>query len=69
MKCPSIVDVRDIIKDGPGELGALVKLIGDIKQWVPARPSYSIDCIQTRLHATWACSFTGRADAVTWPGQ
>ena len=50
MKCPSIVDVRDIIKDGP-ENSALVKLIGDIKQWV-ASAAHHIQSTVSKLGCT-----------------
>ena len=66
MKCPSIVDVREVIKSAD-ECVACVPLNGG-EYWVPARASWSIDSPLTRLRAAWLV-FTGRADAVTWPGQ
>ena len=67
MRCPSIVDVQEIIKSAAGNSAGVVTFAGK-KVYVPARAQWSIDSPVTRLRAAWLV-FSGRADAVTWPGQ
>lgn len=67
MKCPSIIDVRDVVKSAQ-TCAARVPGPGGIQMTVPARAQFSIDSIITRIRAAWLV-WTGRADAVTWPGQ
>ena len=66
MKCPSIVDVRVILKSTM-ETNTGIEVAGQIV-WVPARAQWSVDNPITRIRAAWLV-FTGRADAVFWPGQ
>lgn len=42
--------------------------IGGVVEWVPARPMKNLDTLPERLRLAWAV-FTGRADALFWPGQ
>lgn len=67
MQCPSIIDVRDVIESARS-CSARIKGPGGIQMEVPARASWSIDSPITRVKAAWLV-FTGKADAVTWPGQ
>lgn len=66
MQCPSIVDVREILRSAM-ECNAGIQIDGKTV-WVPARAQWSIISPITRMRAAWLV-FTGRADAVTWPGQ
>lgn len=63
MKSPNIValkSIEDYLRSGPQ---AQIRGHG----WVPARPvGYS--SLRSRLKAAWLV-FTGRADALIWPGQ
>ena len=62
MKYPSIRDVRDVVK-GASELQAGLP----DGRWVPARPEPFVGGFR-RFKAAWLV-FTGKADALTWPGQ
>jgi len=66
MKCPSIVDVREIVKSAAETTCGIRIPTGVI--YVPARAQWSIDSLITRIRATWMV-WTGHADALTWPGQ
>lgn len=61
MKCPTIWRMKDLWAASRENM-----VSPDGKRWVPARPEYAIG-IRARLRATWLV-FTGRADAVVWPG-
>lgn len=50
-----------------GECQAGVKIAG-LTQYVPARPMKNLDTLAERMRLAWAV-FTGRADALFWPGQ
>lgn len=62
MNCPNIVDVCHIIEDARSNSCGLPD-----GRWVPAR-SLSFGSPWYRIRATWLV-FTGKADALTWPGQ
>ena len=50
-----------------GECQAGVRIAG-ITQYVPARPMKNLDTLPERARLAWAV-FTGKADALFWPGQ
>lgn len=55
----TIYGLIDHIRNGPqAQIGM---------SWVPARP-YGLFSLRNRLRLAWMV-FTGRADALTWPGQ
>lgn len=62
MRCPAIRDVIDVIADSKSAACGLPD-----GRWVPAR-SLGYHSIRHRIRAAWLV-FTGRADALTWPGQ
>lgn len=62
MKYPSIRTVESVIKDAQENQCGLPD-----GRWVPAR-SEGYASFLHRLKATWLV-FTGRADAITYPGQ
>ena len=61
-RCPAIYDICTLSKVIEGNQAGLPD-----GRWVPARP-YGGHWRWSRLRATWLV-FTGRADALTWPGQ
>jgi hypothetical protein len=62
MRCPAIRDVCDVVYDAKTCSAGLSD-----GRYVPARP-YEAYSLWHRLKATWLV-WTGRADAVTCPGQ
>jgi hypothetical protein len=50
-----------------GGVQAGIKIAG-MTQYVPARPMKNLDTLPERLRLAWAV-FTGKADALFWPGQ
>lgn len=62
-KAPNLYTLETLSKtvNGPSQCG-----LSD-GRWVPARPM-GFYGIGNRIRCAWAV-FTGRADAVTWPGQ
>lgn len=65
MKAPNVWQIDFLIKHCNG--GEMLCGILPDGRWVPARP-VGFYSIRTRINAAWLV-FTGRADAVTWPGQ
>jgi len=63
MKTPSIYEVEDLAKYVT-EKEALVEIS---KRWMPARP-LGLPTVRARCRAAWMV-FTGKADAVIWPGD
>jgi hypothetical protein len=61
---PRLYTLTQLIKSTTGEVGNSVN-IGN--QWVPARP-LGYGGIVRRIKLAWMV-FTGKADAVTWPGN
>ena len=61
-RAPQIVDVLAVIKGAEDVQTSLPD-----GHWVPAR-AFGLDTLGNRLRAAWMV-FTGRADALTWPGQ
>ncbi|MNF93685.1 hypothetical protein D3C85_149310 [compost metagenome] len=61
---PRLYTLRQLIATTTGEVGCKVQ-IGN--QWVPMRP-LGYGGIVRRIKLAWMV-FTGKADAVTWPGN
>lgn len=59
---PNIVDVIQVVHNAKTTAAGLPD-----GRWVPAR-ALGFQSLRYRLRATWLV-FTGRADALTWPGQ
>lgn len=62
-KFPAIRCVTDVVRSARSCYAGLPD-----GRWVPARPLPWESSIFGRFKAAWLV-FTGRADAVTWPGQ
>lgn len=62
---PGIYDVRDVVTIARQTTREIYTVGGS--GWVPARP-LGLASVWHRIRATWMV-WTGRADALTWPGQ
>jgi hypothetical protein len=62
-KAPTIYPLARLLKDTVNPT-CQVEIDG---QWLPARPE-GFFSLRSRLNAAWVV-FTGRADAVVWPGN
>ena len=61
-KWPNILDVQTVIENAKSTQAGLPD-----GRWVPARPMPYCS-LSERFRAAWMV-FTGKADALTWPGQ
>ncbi len=64
-RCPAVYDAYELILNPQKSCEITVALPGH--GWVPARCHRTYTLAQ-RIRATWLV-FTGRADALVWPGQ
>ena len=62
-RCPSLFTLQGLLKAADGQCQAGLP----DGRWVPARPR-GFQSRKMRFRCAWLV-FTGRADAVTWPGQ
>jgi hypothetical protein len=62
MKYPNIINVIDVVRDAETCQAGLPD-----GRWVPCR-SLGFPSLFYRIRATWLV-WTGRADALIWPGQ
>lgn len=66
MNYPAILNVEDVIESAK-TIAAGIRTPDGGQRWVPAR-ALGFASWRYRWRAAWLV-FTGRADALTWPGQ
>lgn len=67
-QCPKVYPLKQLAKIAVDSKTLISIRLGPTSQtWVPARPVH-YDTIKNRLKAAWLV-FTGKADAVVWPGD